>query len=479
MNFSRQHNYFGRGGLFFLFLLFFSFSLLPAVYGGSGGNLLQNPFFEDWGDTQPNHWEGSHSFETNWHQDADALVGDYSVRVDGGSERTLEQTDGLTEVSTKYHASVWVKGTGTVELGIEYPSGHTNWSDPIELDNETNWIEVTNEATTTGTEGDDGGVEIKTTDDGGDGIENTLYIGAAWLGMEESPASWRYPGFLEAKEVKLSGETFIRTFGDTHAEEWAAAIDADVDDVEIIFELSDFEETDIVSVEPGDIDDLLAGNLVSTTEGGEATVEITFDSGIERTGELKASIDADSEGVFESDSDALEIEVNTTEREEYTLTIEQPAGGRLYVEEEIISDTTVYEGTELQLEAVADRDYSFQEWTGDVENLDDPGARETKITMWADAVLSADFTSQIYAYPNPFHPVRGEEARFVVPEISERITIFDVRGRLIRELEGQDSDGISWDGRNDSGRSVSSGTYIFVVEGRNNVLGRDSVTLLR
>lgn len=52
------------------------------------------------------------------------------------------------------------------------------------------------------------------------------------------------------------------------------------------------------------------------------------------------------------------------------------------------------EGTEVNIEAVADTDYRFAGWTGDVETVDDVDAANTTITMNDDCSITANFIRQ-------------------------------------------------------------------------------------
>jgi Bacterial Ig domain/Right handed beta helix region len=66
-------------------------------------------------------------------------------------------------------------------------------------------------------------------------------------------------------------------------------------------------------------------------------------------------------------------------------------------------------------------------------------------------------------FPNPFNPVT--RFRFDLPEAGRvSLTVFDLRGRRVRTLvEGRYPPGgfvVDWYGRNDQGRSVSSGVYL-------------------
>lgn len=71
------------------------------------------------------------------------------------------------------------------------------------------------------------------------------------------------------------------------------------------------------------------------------------------------------------------------------------------------------------------------------------------------------------AHPNPFRP--RTTLRFAVPRPGHvRLSIFDVAGRLVRTLvnesrpAGQHS--VSWEGRDEAGRSVASGVYLYRME---------------
>jgi len=72
--------------------------------------------------------------------------------------------------------------------------------------------------------------------------------------------------------------------------------------------------------------------------------------------------------------------------------------------------------------------------------------------------------------PNPFNPVTN--IRFDVPPEGGAVTlrIYDVSGRLVRSLlEGMQSPGlktIAWDGRNEAGDPVATGTYLYRLTGK-------------
>ncbi|MGE5363473.1 MAG: FlgD immunoglobulin-like domain containing protein [Bacteroidota bacterium] len=67
-------------------------------------------------------------------------------------------------------------------------------------------------------------------------------------------------------------------------------------------------------------------------------------------------------------------------------------------------------------------------------------------------------------YPNPFNPSTSIE--YTVPEAGmTRINIYDATGRLVQTISRQDNQAgtyrVSWNGRDSSGRQVSSGVYFY------------------
>ena len=88
-------------------------------------------------------------------------------------------------------------------------------------------------------------------------------------------------------------------------------------------------------------------------------------------------------------------------------------------------------------------------------------------------------------YPNPFNPLTT--IAFDIPgsaagKAHVTLDIYDVRGRRVRELVNSWVDPgnhhIVWDGRNDGGRSVSSGIYLYTIRTESEELTR-KMTLLK
>ena len=67
-------------------------------------------------------------------------------------------------------------------------------------------------------------------------------------------------------------------------------------------------------------------------------------------------------------------------------------------------------------------------------------------------------------YPNPFNP--STTISYQLPKAEEvRIIIYDLAGRLVRELMNESKDAgsytVSWDGKNQHSQPVASGMYIY------------------
>jgi predicted CXXCH cytochrome family protein len=67
-------------------------------------------------------------------------------------------------------------------------------------------------------------------------------------------------------------------------------------------------------------------------------------------------------------------------------------------------------------------------------------------------------------YPNPFNPTT--EIRFSLPERSSvSLKVYDISGRLVRTLAGEDMGAgayrVTWDGRDNDGGGVASGMYLY------------------
>jgi len=69
-------------------------------------------------------------------------------------------------------------------------------------------------------------------------------------------------------------------------------------------------------------------------------------------------------------------------------------------------------------------------------------------------------------YPNPFNP--STTINYALPKESNvKITVYNILGQpvrtLVNERQAASYQSIVWDGKNDKGMTVSSGTYIYII----------------
>jgi flagellar hook assembly protein FlgD len=100
-----------------------------------------------------------------------------------------------------------------------------------------------------------------------------------------------------------------------------------------------------------------------------------------------------------------------------------------------------------------------------------------------DAQLMQEVLTQFTVrqnYPNPFNPSTNIE--YSLPEDGfAEVSIYTINGELIRTLySGEQSAGthnLSWNSRNSSGSSVSSGIYLYQVRFNNSVMTKKMLLL--
>jgi thermitase len=75
---------------------------------------------------------------------------------------------------------------------------------------------------------------------------------------------------------------------------------------------------------------------------------------------------------------------------------------------------------------------------------------------------SADLDTKVYAYPNPFRLGRDTSVTFNIPKGEEGATrtirVYTMAGQLVRTVSA-----LTWDGKNDAGKLVASGVYLFSI----------------
>jgi hypothetical protein len=113
-------------------------------------------------------------------------------------------------------------------------------------------------------------------------------------------------------------------------------------------------------------------------------------------------------------------------------------------------------------------------WLADAQGarrLPGPSLMTGLVSVTASPVADAEDFHLDAAYPNPF---RGGEATVFSFQVREsiptslRLSVYDINGRRVRELiDHRLSPGsymAAWDGRDDSGRPLSAGSYVGVLE---------------
>lgn len=85
------------------------------------------------------------------------------------------------------------------------------------------------------------------------------------------------------------------------------------------------------------------------------------------------------------------------------------------------------------------------------------------VALAAGRTLNADLSSKAFIYPNPFRPSTDPFARINIPKGAEgstrAIKIYTPAGQLVRAATG-----LTWDGKNDAGTLVATGTYVFSIK---------------
>jgi PKD repeat protein len=98
----------------------------------------------------------------------------------------------------------------------------------------------------------------------------------------------------------------------------------------------------------------------------------------------------------------------------------------------------------------------------------DTGARRRTAPLWVTIAPRIDTEPVLHPnQPNPFNP--STTIRFTVGDSDAvKLRIFDMNGRLVRTLVERrfetGTHAIEWDGRDDHGRTVSSGVYVYRLE---------------
>jgi len=73
----------------------------------------------------------------------------------------------------------------------------------------------------------------------------------------------------------------------------------------------------------------------------------------------------------------------------------------------------------------------------------------------------------VVVYPNPFNPSLSSKVTFLNLEKGSSIDIYTINGEFIKSIAEMAEDRAAWDGKNQEGRNVAGGLYIYVVKSEN------------
>ena len=129
--------------------------------------------------------------------------------------------------------------------------------------------------------------------------------------------------------------------------------------------------------------------------------------------------------------------------------------------------------------------------TGSIENhhLELPtnvdGLQELMLSFLAEKAMPMNTMAAATAYPNPCNPRTTIEMALSSSAqlgASVRLSIYDVRGALVRTIDGGSVSGstvsVNWNGDDSRGQGVSGGRYIYMIQAGTS-MAKGSVTLVR
>ena len=123
-------------------------------------------------------------------------------------------------------------------------------------------------------------------------------------------------------------------------------------------------------------------------------------------------------------------------------------------------------GSLVATQTVAQEDGSTTSWTVPTE------LEAGQTYFWRTRANSFDFgpalsfsvVPQTYAYPNPYYVQLDGDVTFTQLPFGANLTLMTPSGEIVRRWTNVADDMLTWDGRNESGNLVSSGTYLWFVE---------------
>ncbi|MEW5767290.1 MAG: Ig-like domain-containing protein, partial [bacterium] len=92
---------------------------------------------------------------------------------------------------------------------------------------------------------------------------------------------------------------------------------------------------------------------------------------------------------------------------------------------------------------------------------------------------AASGLDKVLVYPNPFRPARDATVKFLGLSFEATIRIYNIAGELVWIKEDITTGSTEWKGRNDYGRAVASGVYLYLITDKNGGRRSGKLALIR
>lgn len=122
-------------------------------------------------------------------------------------------------------------------------------------------------------------------------------------------------------------------------------------------------------------------------------------------------------------------------------------------------------------------------WRSKTDNYVDIGALESEtpfVGVEENIVMIPSACKLLQNYPNPFNPSTTIEYQISQPS-NVKINIYDVAGRLVKEIVNEQRNtgnySIVWNGKDNSGDNVSSGTYFYQIQSGEYLIAKKMILL--
>jgi gliding motility-associated-like protein len=128
--------------------------------------------------------------------------------------------------------------------------------------------------------------------------------------------------------------------------------------------------------------------------------------------------------------------------------------------------------------------FQFDHWEGSLSGTSNPDS----ITMNRDINITAHFrelTETVSVLPNPFTPNDdgfNDYVAFKYPEMDTKkpvVRIFNLRGRKVNQLNHFSGNEYRWNGKDEDGKTLDPGVYLYILEVDNKMISSGSITLVR